>query len=73
MPEVTEELTKSIEEIIFQRIKDKAFDDNVRKVKKVDEKFELKTAKKIDDQKSQLTLAEVYEAEYKKKFANVSV
>ncbi|CAB3403052.1 unnamed protein product [Caenorhabditis bovis] len=65
-PEVTEEFTDKLEELIKQRIRDKAFDDVVR-VKKIEEKgprFETQALEDIHNQKT--SLAEVYEKEYQK-------
>ncbi|KAL8577183.1 hypothetical protein ACOMHN_047951 [Nucella lapillus] len=64
--EMTEERSKSIEDIIFQRVRDKAFDDNVRQVRPVEEAFELKTQRVLDQEKSKLSLHEVYEQEFLK-------
>ncbi|XP_076444067.1 U3 small nucleolar ribonucleoprotein MPP10-like [Babylonia areolata] len=64
--EMTEERSKSIEDIILQRVKDKAFDDNVRQVRPVEEAFELNTQRTLDQEKSKLSLQEVYEQEYLK-------
>ncbi|KAK7116228.1 U3 small nucleolar ribonucleoprotein protein MPP10-like [Littorina saxatilis] len=64
--EITEEVTQSIEGLIMQRIKDKAFDDNQRQVRPREEAFELKTQKTLDQEKSKLSLHEVYEQEYLK-------
>ena len=64
--EITEEVTQTIEELILQRIKDKAFDDNQRQVRPREEAYELKTQKTLDQEKSKLSLHEVYEQEYLK-------
>lgn len=68
-PVITNETTDSIEELIKQRIRDKAFDDVERK-KKAPHGDEAQAYKKeivLEHEKSQLSLAQVYEQEYLKK------
>eukprot|EP00795_Rhopilema_esculentum_P006320 gene6320-11747_t len=66
-PQITEEVTETLEEMIKQRIKDQAWDDVMRKVKPVEKPFEYKKSLALDQEKSKLSLAEVYEKEYIKK------
>jgi len=61
-PLITEEVTKSIEEIIRYRIQEKAFDDVIQKegVKEEVKKEEIK----LDSNKSKRSLAEIYEEDF---------
>lgn len=63
---LTEETTKTIESMILQRIKDKAFDDVERKVKPNEQPFEFRRRIMLESEKSKVGLAEVYEKEYLK-------
>lgn len=69
-PEVTEEFTDRLEQLIRQRIKDKAWDDVIR-VKKVEAKGARFETEAIENQMNQkTTLAEVYEKEFEKAGGN---
>eukprot|EP00106_Octopus_bimaculoides_P009337 XP_014776779.1 PREDICTED: U3 small nucleolar ribonucleoprotein protein MPP10-like [Octopus bimaculoides] len=63
-PEVTEESTKTIEDLIIQRIKDQAWDDVERKSKVAVTPFEYKKAVVLNQEKSKLSLGEIYEREF---------
>lgn len=68
-PVITTETTDTIEDLIKQRIRDKAFDDVERKTKGPHDN-EAPTYKKeimLEHEKSKMSLAEVYEQEYMKK------
>ncbi|VDM68646.1 unnamed protein product, partial [Strongylus vulgaris] len=65
-PEITEIFTEKLEELIKQRIKDKSFDDVVRK-KRIEERTESYRNQAIEEREMVKTsLAEVYEKEYQK-------
>ncbi|CAG4985192.1 unnamed protein product [Colias eurytheme] len=65
-PIITEQTTVTLEGLIQQRIKDKAWDDVVKKEKPIDDQLTFKKTEVLDHAKSKQSLAQVYEAEYLK-------
>jgi U3 small nucleolar RNA-associated protein MPP10 len=68
-PVITTETTNTIEDLIIQRIRDKAFDDVERK-QRTNQADNLPAYKKeilLEHEKSKMSLAQIYEQEYVKK------
>ena len=63
-PEVTIETTNKIEKLIIERIKIKLFDDVERKEKPISRDIMKQKELPLNQEKSQLSLAEVYEKDY---------
>ena len=63
-PLPTEETTRSLEDIIKQRVIQRFWDDVQRKEKPKEISYKYSVARPLDQEKSKLSLAEVYEQEY---------
>ena len=67
VPVITEESTATLHDMIIQRIKDKTWDDVVRKAPPKDTVYDPNRKFELMDTKSQKSLAQVYEDEYVQK------
>ena len=72
-PEITDEHTFDLEKLICQRIKDKLWNDNERKIREVKDPHEFKKNIVLDSDKSKLSLQDIYEKEYLAKLSQESL
>lgn len=69
-PVTTAQVTAEIERLVLRRVKDKLWDDVERKVKPVTDPYQYKKKLLLDQEKSKLSLAQIYEQDYLKQKAD---